>query len=99
MLQEGDLKYMVAFSSARAALEWCLTVQEAAMYLNWPAGLSKIPQVRMYIYIYSVCGCFPLHERPSFNNRVLIARTARVCVCRLNGFERCHCTKDKKHVC
>jgi hypothetical protein len=36
---------MVAFSSGRAALEWCLTVQEAALYLNWPHGLGKIPQV------------------------------------------------------
>jgi hypothetical protein len=36
LLQEGDLKYMVAFGSARSALEWCLLVQEAAMYLNWP---------------------------------------------------------------
>jgi hypothetical protein len=34
--QEGDLKYMVAFGSARSALEWCLLVQEAALYLNWP---------------------------------------------------------------
>jgi hypothetical protein len=36
LLQEGDLKYMVAFGSARSALEWCLLVQEAALYLNWP---------------------------------------------------------------
>eukprot|EP00775_Hariotina_reticulata_P001620 gene1620-1960_t len=35
-MQEGDLKYMLAFASARGALEWCLLVQEAAMYLNWP---------------------------------------------------------------
>jgi hypothetical protein len=34
--QEGELKYMVAFSTARAALEWCLVLQEAAMYLRWP---------------------------------------------------------------
>lgn len=54
-LQEGDLKYMVAFSSARAALEWCLMVQEASMYLNWPAGLSKIPQVGAVCPAVLVC--------------------------------------------
>lgn len=26
---------MVAFATPRAALEWCLLVQEAAMYLKW----------------------------------------------------------------
>ena len=31
----GDLKYMLAFSSPRAALEWCLLVQELTMYLPW----------------------------------------------------------------
>jgi len=46
VLQEGDLKYMVAFSSACAALEWCLLVQEASMYLSWPLGSLKVPQVR-----------------------------------------------------
>lgn len=55
VLQEGDLKYMVAFSSARAALEWCLTVQEAALYLNWPHGLGKIPQVQwLFIPVLSL---------------------------------------------
>ena len=28
---------MVAFSSPVTAFEWCLVVQEAAMYLAWPA--------------------------------------------------------------
>jgi hypothetical protein len=36
LLQEGDLKYMVAFGSAASALEWCLLVQQAALYLHWP---------------------------------------------------------------
>jgi hypothetical protein len=36
LLQEGDLKYMLAFATARGALEWCLLVQEASMYLHWP---------------------------------------------------------------
>jgi hypothetical protein len=31
----GDLKYMLAFSTPRAALEWCLLVQELTMYLPW----------------------------------------------------------------
>jgi adenylate cyclase len=35
-VQEGDLRFMVAFASPVAALEWCLVVQEAAMYLPWP---------------------------------------------------------------
>uniref|UniRef100_A0A383VRV6 Guanylate cyclase domain-containing protein n=1 Tax=Tetradesmus obliquus TaxID=3088 RepID=A0A383VRV6_TETOB len=46
-MQEGDLKYMVAFSSARSALEWCLLVQEAALYLHWPdKSFARIPQLR-----------------------------------------------------
>jgi hypothetical protein len=36
-VQEGDLRFMVAFASPAAALEWCLVVQEAAMFLPWPA--------------------------------------------------------------
>lgn len=36
-IQEGDLKFMVAFSSPVTAVEWCLTVQESAMYLPWPS--------------------------------------------------------------
>ncbi|KAF6251508.1 hypothetical protein COO60DRAFT_610652 [Scenedesmus sp. NREL 46B-D3] len=36
-VQEGDLRFMVAFASPVAALEWCLVVQQAAMYLPWPA--------------------------------------------------------------
>jgi hypothetical protein len=35
--QEGDLKYMVAFSSPVTALEWCLTVQvRAVCFSGWP---------------------------------------------------------------
>eukprot|EP00877_Chromochloris_zofingiensis_P010007 jgi/Chrzof1/525/Cz01g19010.t1 len=37
--QEGDLQYMVVFSTPYAALEWCLLVQEASMYVQWPAAL------------------------------------------------------------
>jgi len=33
---------MVAFASARGALEWCLLVQEAAMYLNWPDDSDRL---------------------------------------------------------
>lgn len=36
-VQEGDLKFMVAFGSPVSALEWCLVVQEAAMFLPWPS--------------------------------------------------------------
>lgn len=42
--QEGDLKYMAAFTSPAAAAEWCLTVQEASLYLPYPLevlGLSS----------------------------------------------------------
>ncbi|KIY91248.1 hypothetical protein MNEG_16716 [Monoraphidium neglectum] len=30
---------MVAFATPRAALEWCLVVQEAALYLKWPESV------------------------------------------------------------
>jgi hypothetical protein len=42
--QEGELKYMLAFPSAAAALEWCLLVQEAAMYAPWPASVLETPE-------------------------------------------------------
>jgi hypothetical protein len=42
--QEGDLKYMLAFPSASRALQWCLIVQEAAMYAPWPATLLGVPE-------------------------------------------------------
>ena len=34
--QDGDLKYMLAFDSPCAALAWCLVMQEASMYADWP---------------------------------------------------------------
>lgn len=43
--QAGDLKYMVAFASAPAALQWSLLVQEAAMYLDYPPTFERVPQV------------------------------------------------------
>lgn len=42
--QEGDLKYMAAFTSPAAAAEWCMTLQEAALYAPYPPevlGLSS----------------------------------------------------------
>lgn len=42
--QEGELKYMLAFPSAAAALQWCLLVQEASMYAPWPASLLALPE-------------------------------------------------------
>lgn len=44
--QAGDLKYMVAFASAPAALQWALLVQEAAMYLDYPPTFERVQQVR-----------------------------------------------------
>jgi hypothetical protein len=37
---------MVAFSTAPAALQWALTVQEAAVYLNYSAACERTPQVK-----------------------------------------------------
>eukprot|EP00879_Flechtneria_rotunda_P009559 GHRR01010005.1.p1 GENE.GHRR01010005.1~~GHRR01010005.1.p1 ORF type:complete len:296 (+),score=143.38 GHRR01010005.1:829-1716(+) len=37
--QQGDLKYMVAFTDPVAAAEWCVTLQEAALYLPYPQEL------------------------------------------------------------
>eukprot|EP00878_Enallax_costatus_P046993 GHUV01057339.1.p1 GENE.GHUV01057339.1~~GHUV01057339.1.p1 ORF type:complete len:472 (+),score=123.21 GHUV01057339.1:459-1874(+) len=42
-LQEGDLRFMLAFSNPATALEWCLIVQEAAMFLPWPSELLMYP--------------------------------------------------------
>jgi hypothetical protein len=69
--QEGDLKYMVAFSSARAALEWCLLVQEASMYLAWPAGLSKIPQVQPVLHTPDACNRIHNHQTEPCNPHTL----------------------------
>ena len=35
--QEGEGTFMVAFTAADAALEWCLMVQLVLRDLNWPA--------------------------------------------------------------
>eukprot|EP00775_Hariotina_reticulata_P004238 gene4238-4488_t len=40
--QEGDLKYMAAFNSAASAAEWCMTVQEASLYLPYPQQLLTL---------------------------------------------------------
>jgi hypothetical protein len=37
--QEGELRYMLAFATPTAAAEWCLLVQEAALYLPYPEQL------------------------------------------------------------
>ena len=34
--QDGEFKYMIAFETPAGALEWCLLLQEVAMYLPWP---------------------------------------------------------------
>ena len=45
--QDGDLKYLVAFSSSEASFLWCLAVQEAMMYLKWsPAVLHNWKEER-----------------------------------------------------
>lgn len=43
--QENDLKYMVSFSGAAEALQWCMLVQEALMYAPWPPGLLELPEL------------------------------------------------------
>lgn len=39
--QDGELRYMVAFSCPAAAVEWCLVMQEAALYLPYPQQLLQ----------------------------------------------------------
>lgn len=60
-VQAGDLKYMVSFASASAALQWALLVQEAAMYLDYPAAFERVPQVRTGRVVVGgggvACGC------------------------------------------
>ena len=41
--QEGDLKYMIVFSSPRSAMEWCLVVQQALLHAPWPEELLEQP--------------------------------------------------------
>ncbi|GAX74580.1 hypothetical protein CEUSTIGMA_g2029.t1 [Chlamydomonas eustigma] len=40
-IQGGDLKYMLAFSNPKAALIWCLTVQEAMLFVDWSPEVLK----------------------------------------------------------
>jgi hypothetical protein len=40
--QPGDLKYMVAFASPSAALEWALLLQQALLALPWPADVLAL---------------------------------------------------------
>ena len=41
-----DIRYMLAFPSAPAALTFCLLVQEAAMYAPWPQSVLDCPEWR-----------------------------------------------------
>eukprot|EP00879_Flechtneria_rotunda_P013105 GHRR01013688.1.p1 GENE.GHRR01013688.1~~GHRR01013688.1.p1 ORF type:complete len:421 (+),score=166.22 GHRR01013688.1:1285-2547(+) len=41
--QEADLKYMIAFEEPHRALQWCLAVQEALMYVDWPEHILSHP--------------------------------------------------------
>lgn len=37
LLQEAEGTFMVAFSSADVAVEWCLMVQQVLRDMSWPA--------------------------------------------------------------
>lgn len=39
--QEGEMRYMLAFPYASHALQWCMVVQEALMYVPWPAAVLE----------------------------------------------------------
>ena len=39
--QDGDLKYLVAFSNSESALYFCSTMQLMALYVAWPASALK----------------------------------------------------------
>lgn len=43
---EAELKYMATFSSAAAAVEWCLVMQEAALHLPYSDDLLRHHQFR-----------------------------------------------------
>lgn len=45
-LQDGDLKYMVAFASPATAVAWCLVMQEALMYAEWPDAALRFDKFR-----------------------------------------------------
>ncbi|KXZ47811.1 hypothetical protein GPECTOR_32g423 [Gonium pectorale] len=40
-MQDGDLKYMVAFATPQAAVEWSLLLQDVLMYAEWPEPALK----------------------------------------------------------
>ncbi|WIA15920.1 hypothetical protein OEZ85_012668 [Tetradesmus obliquus] len=39
----GDMKYLLVFHRPRFALEWCLLVQEALLWQDWPAAVLDRP--------------------------------------------------------
>ena len=39
--QDGDLKYILAFSFPEAALLWCIVVQECLLYVDWPLSALR----------------------------------------------------------
>ena len=39
--QDGDLKYLIAFSTSEAALFWCISMQMVSMYHKWPSSAHK----------------------------------------------------------
>ncbi|KAF6261402.1 hypothetical protein COO60DRAFT_1502047 [Scenedesmus sp. NREL 46B-D3] len=41
--QAGELRYLAAFTTPTAAAAWCLTVQEASLYLPYPLELLGFP--------------------------------------------------------
>lgn len=45
--QEGELRYVLTFTSPSAAIEWCLVVQEAALYLPYSQNLLQYRGLRV----------------------------------------------------
>eukprot|EP00882_Tetradesmus_deserticola_P025795 GHRQ01028364.1.p1 GENE.GHRQ01028364.1~~GHRQ01028364.1.p1 ORF type:complete len:205 (+),score=78.57 GHRQ01028364.1:86-700(+) len=41
--QEAEGTFMVAFSSADVAIEWCLMVQQVLRDMSWPASVLELP--------------------------------------------------------
>ncbi|GAX74576.1 hypothetical protein CEUSTIGMA_g2025.t1 [Chlamydomonas eustigma] len=45
-MQDGDLKYMVVFSTPAAAIAWCLVMQETMLYASWPPSVLSYVKFR-----------------------------------------------------
>ena len=65
--QDGDLKYLIAFSNSEAALYFCATLQLLALYATWPPSALKHwseewdPDTGELLFRWAMALAWPLH--------------------------------------